>query len=185
MARSLSHRLPAPRRRQLLRVLGTAPLLAAAAPVHALLAPARTLSFSHIHTGERATLTYFDAGHYVPEALDAVSRLLRDFRTGTVFPMDVSLLDFVHTVQTITGSRAPIEIISGYRSPATNEMLRQTTSGVAKDSFHMRGRALDIRLTDVASSRARDAAKAAGLGGVGYYPESNFVHLDTGPVRAW
>lgn len=172
-------------RRRMLRALAAMPLAVAGGPAYAVLAPERTLRFTHIHTGEKSAITYFAAGHYLTDALAEVSTLLRDFRTGDVFPIDATLLDFVHVVQGATGSRAPIEIISGYRSPETNEKLRQTTSGVARRSFHMRGRALDIRLTDTTSGALRDAAIAACLGGVGYYPASNFVHLDTGPVRSW
>ncbi|MEE4184318.1 MAG: DUF882 domain-containing protein [Gammaproteobacteria bacterium] len=174
-----------PTRRRLLCALGSLPLAVAGGPAHALLASERTLRFAHTHTGEKSAVTYFAAGRYLPDALDEVSTLLRDFRTGAVFPIDATLLDFVHVVQGMTGSRAAVEIISGYRSPETNARLRQTTTGVARRSFHMRGQALDIRLNDTDSRALRDAAVAARLGGVGYYPASDFVHLDTGPVRSW
>lgn len=146
----------------------------------------RVLSFSHLHTGERlGAVEYFSGGAYLPDALGAINRLLRDFRSGEVGAMDPALLDLLHGLRGATGSRAPFQIISGYRSPATNDMLRQRSSGVASGSLHMKGQAIDIRLADVPLARLRDAALALRGGGVGYYPGSDFVHVDTGRVRAW
>jgi uncharacterized protein YcbK (DUF882 family) len=102
-----------------------------------------------------------------------------------VHPIDPALLDLLHGVRSATGSRAPFQIISGYRSPATNHRLQQASTGVATHSLHMDGRAIDVRLADVTLPRLRRAASAARAGGVGYYPESGFVHLDTGRVRYW
>lgn len=153
----------------------------AAAPV----AGPRVLRFDHLHTGERLELEYFSAGHYLPDALDAANRLLRDFRTGTVGAMDPQLLDLLHRLAQATGTQRPFQIISGYRSPATNDMLRGRSRGVATKSLHMTGQAIDIRLGDVPLPALRDAALAQRLGGVGYYAGSNFVHVDTGRVRAW
>jgi uncharacterized protein YcbK (DUF882 family) len=149
------------------------------------LADSRTLTFSHLHTGERLAVEYFDQGRYVPDALAAVNQLLRDFRTGDVRAIDPRLLDLLHALKGQTGSSTPFEIISGYRSPATNQKLRQASEGVAAGSLHMVGQAVDIRLADVRLAALRAAALDLGRGGVGYYPASNFVHVDTGRVRRW
>lgn len=167
-------------RRRFTALLAAAPVLA-----HAKADAPRVLSFSHLHTGERLELEYFAAGAYRPEALQAVNQLLRDFRTGEVGDIDPALLDLLHGLREATASRRPFQIISGYRSPATNRMLHERSDGVATKSLHMSGRAIDIRLADVPLATLRDAARAAGRGGVGYYPGSDFVHVDTGRVRAW
>ena len=171
-------------RRKLLTAAVCAPLTAIPGLGFAM-APARELLFSHTHTGEKLRVTYFEHGCYLPDALSEINYLLRDFRTAEVTRIDPQLLDLVHQIQSRAGSRGTLEIISGYRSPATNEMLRQTTGGVAKKSFHMTGQALDIRLTDLPTDRLRDAATSLGVGGVGYYRASNFLHVDVGPTRQW
>lgn len=145
----------------------------------------RVLRFAHLHTGERLEVEYFRAGNYLDDALGAVNQLLRDFRTGEVGTMDPALLDLLHGLRQRTGSARPFEIISGYRSSATNRMLHERSSGVATGSLHLKGQAIDIRLADVPLRQLRDAALAAGRGGVGFYPGSNFVHVDTGRVRRW
>ena len=109
----------------------------------------RTLAFDNLHTGEKMVIEYYAQGSYVEQALASVNRLLRDFRTGDVGTIDVGLLDVLHGLAALTASRRPFQIISGYRSPATNEALRQHSSGVARDSLHTRGRAIDVRLADV------------------------------------
>lgn len=148
-------------------------------------APARSLTFAHLHTGERLAVEYFSGSRYLPDALREVDRLLRDFRTGEEHPIYPGLLDLLHRLTGLTGGRRPFEVISGYRSPATNGMLRRRSEGVAAGSLHMQGQAIDIRLADVPLPRLRNAALDAGGGGVGYYPASNFVHIDTGRVRRW
>ncbi|MCL4798818.1 MAG: DUF882 domain-containing protein [Burkholderiales bacterium] len=177
----------AARRRLLLRGLAAAPLgigLGGASAAARAAAP-RALSFSHTHTGERLHAVYFADGAYRPEALAEVQHLLRDFRTGEAHAIDVALLDTLHALCGACGGRA-FEIISGYRSPGTNAMLRRTGGGgVARRSLHMDGRAIDVRLVGVDTARLRDAAKVLGRGGVGYYRESDFVHLDTGRPRSW
>ena len=145
----------------------------------------RVLRFAHLHTAERLEVEYSDGSRYLPDALSAINQLLRDFRTGDVHPIDPKLLDLLHGLRTTTGSRRPFEIISGYRSPRTNASLRQHSDGVASGSLHMKGKAVDIRLSDVPLRDLRDAAVSLGRGGVGYYPASNFVHVDTGRVRRW
>jgi uncharacterized protein YcbK (DUF882 family) len=148
-------------------------------------APARSLAFEHTHTGESLSLIYAVGDRYVPEALRAVDWLLRDYRTGDIHPIDPALLDQLQRLASVTGSRAPFQVICGYRSAATNEMLRGRGGGVARHSLHLEGRAIDIRLGDVALADLRDAALSLKDGGVGFYPESNFVHVDTGRVRRW
>lgn len=145
----------------------------------------RRLRFKHLHTGEKLDVVYFENGAYVADALAAINFVLRDFRSDDVFAMDPALLDFLHATRQRLGSQGRFEIISAYRSPATNEMLRQRGGGVARNSQHLKGKAVDVRLTDAATSDLRQASLDLALGGVGYYPKSDFVHLDTGRVRWW
>jgi uncharacterized protein YcbK (DUF882 family) len=145
----------------------------------------RSLTFSSCHTGERLAVTYCEAGCYLPSALEEVNHFLRDFRTGEVKAIDPRLLDVLHEVKLATGARASFNVISGFRSASTNAMLRENTSGVSAHSLHMVGKAIDVRLSDVATPRLRDAALRLGRGGVGYYAGPDFVHLDTGRVRRW
>lgn len=145
----------------------------------------RRLTFYHTHTGETLDVVYRERGGYLQAALASIDRFLRDFRTGESHPIDPALLDQLHDIRTVLGASGRIEIISGYRSPQTNEMLRGKSQGVARRSLHMEGRALDIRLTDVAIQDLHSAALELRRGGVGYYPESRFIHIDTGRVRRW
>lgn len=146
----------------------------------------RVLHFTHLHTGERLGVEYWSCGSYLPDALAAVNRMLRDFRTGAVGTIDTRLLDLLHGLAGLTGSRRPFEVISGFRSVQTNEVLRRRGGGgVASRSLHLEGRAIDIRVPGVPLAALRDAALALGRGGVGHYPASNFVHVDTGRVRRW
>ncbi|MGI8673271.1 MAG: DUF882 domain-containing protein [Luteitalea sp.] len=148
-------------------------------------AESRELRFSHLHTREQLEVTYWKGGRYLPSAMADIRHLLRDFRTGQARTIDPRLLDLLHDLKRATGSRKPFEVISGYRSPATNRQLRARSEGVAGASLHMQGRAIDIRLGDVALATLRDTARAMKRGGVGYYAASNFVHVDTGRVRTW
>jgi uncharacterized protein YcbK (DUF882 family) len=148
-------------------------------------AASRALTFAHLHTGERLAVEYCTAGHYLPDALAAVNTLLRDFRTGDVCAIDPALLDLLFELQGETAATRPFEVISGFRSPATNAALRRRSHGVASSSLHMVGRAIDIRVADVPLPALRRAATALRRGGVGYYPASNLVHVDTGRVRTW
>jgi uncharacterized protein YcbK (DUF882 family) len=145
----------------------------------------RALRFEHLHTGERLAVEYFSGGSYLPDGLAAVNHLLRDFRTGDEHTIDPGLLDLLHRLTAETGTPKPYEVISGYRSPATNARLRSHSEGVASHSLHMKGQAIDIRVADLRLPALRDAARALRGGGVGYYPASNFVHVDTGRVRTW
>ncbi len=145
----------------------------------------RRVVIHNLHTDERVDAIYFDDGRYVPDALAAVNHVMRDFRTGDVHFMEPELLDLMHTLSKKVESAQPFQIISGYRSPKTNAMLHERSAGVAVNSFHMRGMATDIRLPDVSLPNLHRAALALQRGGVGYYPESDFVHVDVGPVRTW
>ena len=147
----------------------------------------RTLHFLSLHTGETLELTYAAGGRYIAAALGGIRHFLRDFRNGATHEIDPALLDQLHRLAAVTATREPFQVISGYRSPATNEMLRREGHGVASHSLHLEGRAIDIRLSDVKLADLRDAALSLRAGGVGYYPsaDSDFVHIDTGRVRFW
>lgn len=146
---------------------------------------ARSLSLYHTHTGKALRVTYHRDGKYVPEALAALDDFLQDFRTGDEVRMDPALFDLLYDIQQVAGSNGTYEIISAYRSPATNTMLRKKSNGVAKKSQHLLGKAIDVRLTDVDTAQLRDVALSLKRGGVGYYGASDFVHVDTGRVRRW
>lgn len=158
-------------------MFGPAALAAAEAP--------RSLSLLNLHTGEVLKATYFEDGAYVPDALAAMDHLLRDFRTGDVHPIAPGLLDLVETLHAKVEANQTVHVISGYRSPRTNEALHERSAGVATHSLHMQGEAMDIRIPGVELARLRDAALDLRRGGVGYYPGSDFVHVDIGRVRRW
>jgi uncharacterized protein YcbK (DUF882 family) len=145
----------------------------------------KTLSFEHMHTGEKLKLTYFEHGKYIKDALHEINYLLRDFRTDETHPIDTALLDQLFDLKQILGFNKPFHIISGYRSPLTNAQLRKHSHGVAEHSFHLQGRAIDIRVERISSRTIRNTALAMAQGGVGYYPRNNFVHLDSGRFRTW
>lgn len=175
-------------RRSILRAglgIATAILGRAPAPAAAMARPPRSLALRNLHTGERLEAVYWVDGRPVPEALARIDWVLRDHRTGQVREIDRRLLDLLVALRRSLGSRAPFEVISGYRSPATNGWLARTTGGVARRSLHVEGRAVDIRVPDRSIEAVRDVARSLGSGGVGYYPRSGFVHLDVGPVRSW
>jgi uncharacterized protein YcbK (DUF882 family) len=145
----------------------------------------RSLGFYNTHTDERLVATYWRQGAYDRGALKDIDFILRDFRTGDVAPIERKLLDLLVVLHHRTGSRKPFQIISGYRSAHTNAVLAAASGGVAKRSLHMDAKAIDVRLADIALSDLRDNAIALQAGGVGFYPGSNFVHVDTGRVRRW
>lgn len=148
--------------------------------------PERRLTFVHTHTGEFLRTTYWAGGRYLADGLRAVNRILRDFRTGDVLQIDPTLLDqLVRVRELVDADRRPLHIISGYRSPKTNAMLRAHSGKVASRSLHQEGRAIDIRIPGIDTRRIRDAGLSLAAGGVGYYGDSDFVHLDTGRVRRW
>ncbi len=145
----------------------------------------KRLALYNIHTGERVEAVYWADGRYVGEEMARLERLLRDYRTGETHPIDRKLYDLLHALQSRLGTEGVYHIISGYRSPKTNAMLRKHSRGVAKRSLHMQGRAIDIRLQGVDLATLRKTALQMRRGGVGYYPKSGFVHVDTGRVRQW
>jgi uncharacterized protein YcbK (DUF882 family) len=150
--------------------------------------PERALSFFNTHTGERLKTTYCSGGSYRPDALRDLNFILRDFRANEVKPIDPRVFDLLHELGGTLETDQPFHIISGYRSPQTNAMLRErggASTGVASHSLHMVGQAIDIRVPGVKLDHLRDAAKSLKIGGVGFYPDLNFVHVDVGRVRYW
>lgn len=143
------------------------------------------LSFHNLHTGEQLTVIYWRDGRYDPAALIAINHFFRDYRTGEIKPIDPHLLDLLYKLRAALGTSQPFDLISGYRSPATNGWLVTHTAGVSSHSMHMQGKAADIRVPGIPLETLRDTAKSLHAGGVGYYPVSNFVHVDTGRVRYW
>lgn len=167
--------------------LGAA-LTVAATPAFARKPPERPrgLSLHHMHTDERISLVYRVGDRYQRSALNKLNEFLKDFRTGEAVPIDPQLFDILYDVKANLGdTEARYEVLSAYRSPQTNSMLRRSTHGVARNSMHLYGQAMDIRFPDLPTREIRDAAVAIGRGGVGYYPSADFVHVDTGNVRRW
>lgn len=175
-------------RRNILKA-ATATAAILATPAVALAKPAqpgeRILRLQNLHTGEKLKATYWADGQYIAEELAALNVVLRDHRTNEIHKMDQHLFDLLHLLQEQVGNNGSYHIISGYRSPQTNAMLNKKSSGVAKRSLHMQGRAIDIRLPGVDLKHLRQAALSLKAGGVGYYPKSNFIHVDTGRTRFW
>lgn len=148
--------------------------------------PEYHLRFYHTHTGERLDIVYRRGDYYIPEALDRLDYFLRDHRTGDVHHYDPRLFDLLTDLTTkVHRSGDEIDVICGYRSPWSNEFLRTHTNGVAQHSLHMQAEAIDIRMPGLKTSAFRDAALSLHRGGVGYYPKSNFIHVDVGRVRRW
>ncbi len=181
-----SHRLLG-RRRFLSYGLAAAATFGAGMPLHSQAAARgqRSLSFHNLHTDENLTATYWIDGQYVPDALREIDYVLRDFRTGDVWPIEKKLLDLLAALQGKMDTKQPFAVISGYRSPKTNAVLADASSGVARRSLHMDGKAIDVRIAGRKLADLRQAALSLRLGGVGYYPRSDFVHVDTGRVRSW
>ncbi|HEX4095573.1 MAG TPA: DUF882 domain-containing protein [Caulobacteraceae bacterium] len=144
----------------------------------------RSITLKNLHTDETLDAVYWENGQYVPDALQAVNHVLRDFRTGDVHAIEPRLIDLITDLRTKVGSKAPFQVISGYRSPQTNAMLRELSAEVAQHSLHMDGMAIDIVLEDVDLGGLHRAALDLARGGVGYYP-GRFLHVDVGPVRRW
>lgn len=147
--------------------------------------PERSLAFYNLHTGEDLKTIYWSEGQYLPEALTRINHILRDHRSGEVTSIDARLLDLLHELSGHLGSQARFHVISGYRSTHTNSIMRQHSTGIARNSMHMQGKAIDIRLPGHSLASLRQAAIRLRGGGVGYYPGSDFVHMDTGRVRYW
>jgi len=175
------------KRRQLLKTgIGTCALFAfpvAHAEIFKL--PERQLTFLNLHTNERVQSTYWADGDYLADGLAAINTVLRDHRTGETYPIDPHLLNMLQLLQLKMDSRREFHVISGYRSPQTNAQLNAKSNGVAKRSLHMPGMAIAIRLPGNALADLRNAALSLQAGGVGYYPGSDFIHIDTGHFRQW
>jgi len=148
-------------------------------------ADVRRLFLQNLHTGDTVKTVYWEDGRYLDDALAEARFALRDWRNGQQHAMDRDLFDIFHELSARLETDRPFQIISGYRSPATNAALHAKSSGVAGKSLHVRGMATDIRIEGVQLAHLRNAALDLGRGGVGYYPVSNFVHVDTGRVRRW
>jgi uncharacterized protein YcbK (DUF882 family) len=146
---------------------------------------ARSLSFYNLHTDERLNICYFMCGRYQTQALNKIDFILRDHRSGEIKPIDRALLDLLFDLSRQIDPGSCFHVISGYRSPTTNARLRKRSRGVASGSLHMEGRAIDIRVPGYNTSRLRQICQNLKAGGVGYYPKSDFVHVDTGRVRSW
>lgn len=167
-----------------LAVLGTLPTIARA--TFQTTSSSRNLAMDNTHTREKIQLIYAVGTRYVPKALTDLNHFLRDHYSGHIGRMDAGLYDIMYSLRAALKVHTPYEIISGYRSLETNERLRTTRGGgVARHSLHVDGKAIDLRLPGVPLMELRDAALALKAGGVGYYPGSNFVHVDTGRVRTW
>jgi uncharacterized protein YcbK (DUF882 family) len=174
------------RRGFLLRAAGCAGL--ALAPLGAALAriaPTRSLSFVHTHTGEKYTVGYCTDGVYQANCLTGLNHFLRDFRTGEIHAMDPHLLDILYNLQVRADRDLTYEVISGFRSPETNAALHKLSHEVAVHSLHMVGQAIDVRAAGFATRRLHDLALSQQTGGIGFYAASDFVHLDTGRTRTW
>jgi len=147
--------------------------------------PERKLSLLNLHTGENINATYWAEGQYQTSELHAINRVLRDHRTGDVIDMDSDLIELLNILHHKMDGKQAFHVISGYRSAKTNAMLNKKSSGVAKKSLHMQGRAIDIRLPGRQLASLQQAAMQLHAGGVGYYSRSDFIHIDTGRVRSW
>lgn len=147
--------------------------------------PDRALTLAHAQTGERLTASYCLNGDYEGAALSQLSYFLRDWRQDAVLPIDPQVLDVMALIQDAAGGGRPLVILSGYRTPATNEMLARSNPDVARNSYHLRGMAIDLTIPGVSTAGLGGLARSLGLGGVGYYPAQGFIHVDSGPVRYW
>lgn len=147
--------------------------------------PERSIALMNLHTGEQVKATYWAEGTYQPDELQAIHRVLRDHRTGDIHEIDQNLIEMLNLLHQKMHGKQPFHVISGYRSPKTNQMLRKNSDGVAKKSLHMQGKAIDVRLPGRQLDELRKTALGLKVGGVGFYPGSEFIHIDTGRVRSW
>jgi uncharacterized protein YcbK (DUF882 family) len=140
---------------------------------------------TNVNSGESISVTYWSNGTYHRDVLDQLNHFLRDVKSGEQTEMDPHVLDVLWHTEQIVGFHGTVEILSAYRSPETNAWLASVSSGVAQDSQHINGNAMDIRMPGVPVYKIRQAALSLHMGGVGFYPRSGFVHIDTGPIRHW
>lgn len=162
-----------------------APAIIRAKPTAAALPPYRRLPVQNEHTGEALDVVYFSDGLYHLEALAEIDHFMRDWRNDQTTRIDPNVLDLLAEVHEKLETATPFQVLSGYRSPETNEMLRKRGRRVAKNSLHMHGMAIDFYCPNRSVKKVRNTAKSFKAGGVGYYPRSGFVHIDTGPIRYW
>jgi uncharacterized protein YcbK (DUF882 family) len=177
-------------RRTFLRLscIAAVPLLTSFPAIsHALSLPGgkRSLSFYNTHTGETLETAYWESGKYLSQPLSEIDQILRDHRTSQKIRIDLQLLDFLHAIRVKLRTQQPFHIISGYRSPETNAWLCRLNRGVVQNSLHVYGKAVDIRLPGCALCSLRETAMDLRRGGVGFYPRSDFIHVDVGRVRCW
>jgi len=172
-------------RRRVLGVAATAAAVAFIRPVTAVSFAPRAVSLYNIHTGEWVRTVYWADGHYIREAVRDINWVLRDHHSDEVRPMNAGILDVLGMLRSRLDTHNPFLVISGYRSPTTNQKMRRRSSGVASNSYHIKGMAIDLRCERRDLSQVRGAAMSLRGGGVGYYPRSDFVHVDCGPVRSW
>lgn len=145
----------------------------------------RNVRIMNAHTGETFSGEYWHEGRYRPDAFAEIKKIMRDHRTDEKFPIDPRLIDILYVLQRRLDRGKPFDLFSGYRSPASNAMLRRSSEGVARNSLHMSGQAADINLPGIRLSTLKATAIGLKSGGVGFYPKSDFVHVDTGRVRTW
>jgi uncharacterized protein YcbK (DUF882 family) len=145
----------------------------------------RQLTLYNIHSDEYLKTVYWKDGKYLPDALAEINYILRDRNTGKIKAIALDLLDLLSAMQQTIGSPKPLHVVSGYRTPRSNAYLKKTTKGVARNSLHMYGKAVDVRLPGGSLDGVRRIATTMRKGGVGYYPSSNFIHVDVGTVRYW
>lgn len=178
-------------RRQFLQWAGIAPLISQSPALFAAQKPLsfetehRSLKLRNLHTGETANVTYWEQGEYLIDGLADIYLLMRDHRQNTIAPIDIRLLDQLHQVQHKLNCNKEIMMVSGYRSPTTNQQLRENSSSVAKHSLHMSGKAMDFRIPGLNLRHVHKATLASSIGGVGYYSRSGYIHMDTGRKRHW
>ncbi len=186
MSRTDSIQTPLARRSFLLGVASAALVASPAAP--AVLTGAgefRSLSLINHRTAEKLTCAYWVEGEYIPEAMEAFNYILRDWRQDEIKQIDPRTINIMAATQSLLDTSEPLQVVSGYRSPTTNAMLRKRSRGVARNSYHTRGMAVDITLDSRTARQIAQAAKSLSAGGVGTYSRSKFAHVDSGPVRDW
>lgn len=145
----------------------------------------RILTLNNLHTGESLKAEFFDGKGYIQDELARLNHFFRDYRANKIKSIDPKLFDQLYRLQGLLGTNKPVQLVSGYRSLDTNNELRAHSRGVAKKSYHTKGQAMDFHIEGISLSNVRKAALSMRAGGVGYYPSSNFVHIDTGPLRTW
>jgi uncharacterized protein YcbK (DUF882 family) len=180
-----SPRVPCSRRRFIAACGGSLAALGTMGAVAQAATAARDVALHNMHTGEIVRTVYFADGRYLQSGLRTIDHVLRDWRTGEIVAMDPKVVDILYLLQRELDPDGPLEVVCGYRSPATNTMLRRRSRAVARHSLHMRGMAVDFRLPNQPIRVVHEAAVSLKAGGVGYYPRSGFIHVDCGPVRYW